>query len=255
MEHLDLWILFYETKDLELRNQLVEKYLGVVSYVIKNAINAYDLPPGVDREDLQSFGIVGLIQAVERFNPYQGVKFETYAIARVRGEILDNLRRLKLAPRPIIHSIHTRRTIEGQLAQRLLREPTKEEVEKVMGDDQSDFAWEEGGEICSLSSILIPEEGTHREGMTFLDILAQEEPDPILDMEKEELILFVMRLIRKLREREKLVIMLYYFERLPFRVIGEILGVTESRAWQIHNEVIQRLKIEAKREKIEYMGP
>ncbi len=250
MDLSDLWVLFYETRDLELRNQLIQRYLGVVSYIVRKIIKMVNLPSGLSREDLIGFGTIGLIQAVERFNPYQGVKFETYAIRRIKGEIVDNLRRLSFISRNTVKLIQEKVKTEERLEQRLMREITAYELEIEFNNNGNNKFLPQQSRMLSLFDVVYRD---REESLTLLDMISRDnEIDPLVKIEQEELTFQLMRWIRKLTTKERFIIGLYYFEKKPFRYIGEILGVTESRVAQIHSEAINKLR---NRVRIYFTGP
>ncbi len=243
MEIADLWILFYKTKDLKLRNQLIKCYLGVVSYVIRKMVKIVNLPAGLEEKDLWGFGMVGLIQAVERFNPYRGVKFETYALKRVKGEIVDNLRVLGFVSRSTAQLIQERIKIEDKLEQTFLRQVTIDEIEREFGGNGKGKFLPTESRMLSLFDLVYGGRGD----ITFLDIIPlDDETDPTVGIERQELIFHLMKCIRELPEKKRLLVGFYYFEKLTFKEIGDLLGVTESRVSQVHTEILLELRRKVK---------
>jgi RNA polymerase sigma factor for flagellar operon FliA len=200
----------------------------------------------VDEQDLVSYGLLGLIGAIERFDPEREIKFETYAIARIKGAIIDELRSLDWVPR----SVRTRaREIEraiAELERTLMRAPTDEEIAAKIGISQDEL---EGSltEISRSSMAALDELWTPQGGggdqIALIDTIEDTSgPDPEFSLEQTELKEALGEAIARLPEREKLVVTLYYYEELTLREIGEVLGVTESRVSQLHTKAVLRLK-------------
>ena len=204
------------------------------------------LPESVSLDDLVSTGVVGLISAIERFDMSRETKFETYAMTRIRGAIIDELRTLDWAPR----SVRARaRQIEGvnvKLESRLQRAPTDEEMATELGTTIPEFH-EHLLQIANSTIVALDElwSGTDAGGdqVSLLDTLPDRAaPDPQMLVDESELRERVSDAIAALPEREKLVIALYYYENLTLREIGEVLGVTESRVSQLHTKAVLRLR-------------
>jgi RNA polymerase sigma factor for flagellar operon FliA len=203
------------------------------------------LPAHVDEGDLVSYGLLGLIGAIERFDPDRDIKFETFAISRIRGAIIDELRALDWVPRSVrSRAREIERAISG-LEAKLGRAPTDEEIAGKVGITTEEL--EESLSDISRSSIAALDElwSTSGEGdqVSLLDTL--EDPESIRPadaLDETELREILGDAIARLPEREKLVITLYYYEELTLREIGEVLGVTESRISQLHTKAILRLK-------------
>jgi len=241
-DSLSLWQDYRRTGDRALRDRLILTYAPLVKFVAGRL--GATLPSHVDEQDLVSYGLLGLIGAIERFDPSREIKFETYAIARIKGAIIDELRSLDWVPR----SVRTRaRQIEraiAELERTLMRAPTDAEIaEKVgiTGEELEDSLTEiSRTSIAALDEIWSPAGGDQ---ISLIDTIEdQSGPNPEVSLEQTELKEALGEAISRLPEREKLVVTLYYYEELTLREIGEVLGVTESRVSQLHTKAVLRLK-------------
>ena len=237
-----LWQEYRKSKDPELRDRLILTYAPLVKFVAGRV--GASLPAHVDEQDLVSYGLLGLIGAIERFDPSREIKFETFAMARIRGAIIDELRSLDWVPR----SVRTRaRQIERAIAgleKELHRAPTDEEIAKKLGVTEEELD-DSLLEISRSSSARSTSSGRRPGGR--LDRPHRHDrgrvgPDPEMSLEQTEVKEALAEAISELPEREKLVVTLYYYEELTLREIGEVLGVTESRVSQLHTKAILRLK-------------
>jgi RNA polymerase sigma factor for flagellar operon FliA len=238
-----LWREYRRTGAKELRDRLIVMYSPLVKYVAGRLGSG--LPAHVDEGDLVSYGLLGLIGAIERYDPDRDIKFETYAIARIRGSIIDELRALDWVPRSVRSRAREIERAIAALEARLGRAPTDEEIASRVGITVEEL--EESLTDIARSSIAALDElwSVSGEGdqVSLLDTL--EDPDsvrPADALDETELREILGDAISRLPEREKLVITLYYYEELTLREIGEVLGVTESRISQLHTKAILRLK-------------
>jgi RNA polymerase sigma factor FliA len=238
-----LWQDYRRSRDQGLRDRLILTYAPLVKFVAGRV--GASLPAHVDEQDLVSYGLLGLIGAIERFDPDREIKFETFAMARIRGAIIDELRSLDWVPR----SVRTRaRQIERAIAvleRELMRAPTDEEIAKKLGITGEEL--EESLHEISRTSVAALDELWSPSGsgdqIALIDTIKDEtEPDPEMSLEQSEVREALAEAISSLPEREKLVVTLYYYEELTLREIGEVLGVTESRVSQLHTKAILRLK-------------
>jgi RNA polymerase sigma factor for flagellar operon FliA len=238
-----LWKEYRKTKDRAVRDRLILTYAPLVKFVAGRLGSG--LPAHVDEGDLVSYGLLGLIGAIERFDPDREIKFETYAIARIKGAIIDELRSLDWVPR----SVRTRaREIEraiAELERTLHRAPTDEEIAAKVGITNEELE-ESLSEISRSSMAALDELWTPSAGgdqIALIDTIEDTSgPDPEHSLEQTELKEALGEAIARLPEREKLVVTLYYYEELTLREIGEVLGVTESRVSQLHTKAVLRLK-------------
>jgi RNA polymerase sigma factor for flagellar operon FliA len=227
------------------RERLILHYAPLVKYVASRV--ATGLPASVDQADLVSYGMFGLIDALEKFDPGRGNKFETYAIPRIKGAIIDELRAMDWVPRSVrfkareiekaysdLESLHKRGPTEKEVAARL--GVTLRELHEVI--NQISFV-----QVLQLDEILSV--GSDRgEQVSLLDTLADRGTDPTMALEGEETRGLLAAAINSLSEREKIVVTLYYFEGLTLAEIGDILGVTESRVCQIHTKAVGQLRLQ-----------
>ena len=240
----ELWRTYKRTKDQALRDRLILNYAPIVKYVAGRLGSG--LPAHVDEGDLVSYGLLGLISAIERYEPDRDVKFETYAIARIKGSILDELRALDWVPRSVRSRARQIERAMAELEAKLARAPTDEEIAAKVGITVEEL---EGSLTdISRSSIAALDElwtisGSDGDQVALIDTIEDEHgPEPQTAFAQTELREIVADAITNLPEREKLVITLYYYEDLTLREIGEVLGVTESRVSQLHTKAILRLK-------------
>ncbi|HHV79708.1 MAG TPA: FliA/WhiG family RNA polymerase sigma factor [Firmicutes bacterium] len=236
------WSTYGNQKDPAARAQLIERYAPLVKYVAGRLSTG--LPSHVSMDDLYSEGLLGLIDAIEKFDPSRGVKFETYAVARIKGAILDGLRRMDWLP------VHTRQKIRqlekaySELQSKLNRFPSDAEVAAYLGMDMK--AFHELLQNASIACTISLEDSwfeSDRGGLDALDFTPDPSaPDPLswleLEAEKEDL----MAAIDSLPEREKLIIALYYYEGLTLREIAEVLQVSVPRVSQLHARAVLYLR-------------
>ncbi len=235
-----LWVEYYETKNQECRNALMEKYLGLVYYVVNRLFKS--IPPNVEREDLVHIGVIGLGEAVERFNPYFGIKFETYAIPRIKGAIIDELRKQDWIPRSLRSKTNRIRKIVDELEQTYRGEVPDEYIAETLGITEKEYHhWQAQANHTSMISLDKPNE--HYDERNLYDIVEDEQStNALTQLEEMEMKTLLVKIIKKLPEKARLAITLYYFEHLTFKEIGRILNVSESRISQIHSETINRIR-------------
>ena len=238
-----LWLEYRRTHDKALRDRLIINYAPLVKYVAGRL--GAGLPSHVEEADLVSYGLLGLMSAIDRYDPERDIKFETYAIARVRGSIIDELRTLDWVPRSVRSRARNIERAIRELEAKLARAPTDAEIAGRLGISTDEL--EESLIDISRSSIAALDElwSTAGEGdqVSLLEML--EDPEsikPAEALDETEVREALAEAISRLPEREKLVVTLYYYEELTLREIGEVLGVTESRVSQLHTKAILRLR-------------
>ncbi len=240
----ELWERFKETGSLPAREQLIVHYAPLVKYVASRV--ATGLPANVEQADLVSYGIFGLIDALEKFDRSREIKFETYAIPRIRGAIIDELRSLDWVPRSVRFKAREVEKAHTELEAKLKQAPSDAEVAEHLG-----VSLPELHEIVTQISFVtvtaleeVVSTGADRgESLSLLDTLADMAAiDPSSGIEGNETRMMLSAAINSLSEREKIVITLYYFEGLTLAEIGEVLGVTESRVCQIHTKAVGLLR-------------
>jgi len=229
--------------DKKTREELVRRHAGLVK-LIASRIGGH-LPDHVDREDLISAGILGLLKAIDRYDPARGVKFETYATPVIRGEIMELLREKDWAPRTIRRRARQVAEAVARLEARLGRPPTAQEIADELGVSMEEY--ERILKDTSQATLLSFEElfaGDDEDGngMRHLEPTSDPDDNPLAVLEREELRRIVADAVERLPEREKLVVALYYQENMTLKEIGEVLGVTESRVCQIHSQAMARLR-------------
>ena len=239
-----LWQRYKSAPDKHARDRLILTYAPLVKYVAGRL--GAGLPAHVDESDLVSYGLLGLIDAIERYDPARDVKFETYAISRIRGAIIDELRSMDWVPRSVRARAREIERAIAQLEATLMRAPTDEEIAKKLGvsEEELDGSLLEisRSSIAALDELWSSPTGSG-DAVALVDTLEdQHSVEPGSEMETTELKELISEAISALPEREKLVITLYYYEELTLREIGEVLGVTESRVSQLHTKAILRLK-------------
>lgn len=245
IEAVDLqarWQQFCSHRDPELRDALILQYAPLVKYVIGRM--AVSLPGLLSHEDLISYGTIGLIQAVDRFDPTQGVKFETYAIRRIRGSILDSIRSLHPLSRDANRRAREIEQAYDALIQKMERMPQDHEVATHLGVTLTQFHTmlvDVSATIVSLDTPL----GDVGEGdrAALVDQIADDgAPDLADQVERREMTRTLITALQNLSERDRLVISLYYYEELTLREISEVLGVSTSRVSQLHAAAIFKLR-------------
>jgi RNA polymerase sigma factor FliA len=238
-----VWLEYRRTKALGLRDRLIVAYAPLVKYVAGRLGSG--LPAHVEEADLVSYGLLGLIGAIERFDPERDIKFETFAMSRIRGAIIDELRALDWVPRSVRSRAREIERAIAELEAKLGRAPTDEEIAAKIGISGEEL--DESLTDISRSSIAALDElwsvSDAGDQVSLIDTI--EDPTgarPAEALDETETKELLADAISRLPEREKLVITLYYYEELTLREIGDVLGVTESRVSQLHTKAVLRLK-------------
>jgi RNA polymerase sigma factor for flagellar operon FliA len=244
IELKDLWRRYKGAGDEQARERLVVAYSPLVKYV--SGRMASGLPAHVEEADLISYGLVGLISAIQRFEPEREIKFETYAITRIKGAIIDELRSLDWVPRSVRSRAREIERANSKLEHTLQRAPTDDEmaVELKMSVDEFQEALLQisNSTVAALDELWTVSDASGDQ-VSLLDTLQDPgAPDPAAVMDATDLKDRMADAIARLPEREKLVVALYYYENLTLREIGEVLGVTESRVSQLHTKAVLRLR-------------
>jgi RNA polymerase sigma factor for flagellar operon FliA len=240
-----LWLEYRRSKDKGIRDRLILTYAPLVKYVAGRVGSG--LPAHVDEEDLVSYGLLGLMGAIDRFDPSRDIKFETFAIARIKGAIIDELRSLDWVPRSVRSRARDIERAMADLERTLHRAPTDEEIadklgitEEELDDSLTDIS---RSSIAALDELWTISGSSGGDQVALIDTIEDTSgPDPQGALAQTELREALGEAIARLPEREKLVVTLYYYEELTLREIGEVLGVTESRVSQLHTKAILRLK-------------
>lgn len=238
-----LWTRYKVEQDSSARDELILNYSPLVKYVAGRL--ASSLPQTVDTADLISYGIFGLIDAIEKFDPERAIKFETYAISRIKGAIIDELRAMDWVPRSVRSRAREIEAAYVALENTLRRVPSDQEVADYMNVTIKEF------QVLlaklSYTSVVSFEElwvgGERDEGQNAIGSIKDDTAeDPVAIFETGEIKEILAGAIDKLPERERTVVALYYYEGLTLKEIGQVLGVTESRVSQLHTKAVLRLR-------------
>ncbi len=236
-----IWEDYKQTAAPAARDRLIVHYSPLVKYVAGRV--ASGLPQSVDQADLVSYGIFGLIDAIDKFETSRGIKFETYAITRIRGAIIDELRSLDWVPRSVRNKARQVERAYASLEHRLLRTPSDEEVAAEMGISKDELQ-QTFTQISFVGLVALDEVMGRADGQsqTLGDTLADTGEGPVGAFEGVEIKQILAAAINRLGDREKMVLTLYYYEGLTLAEIGKVLGVTESRVCQIHTKAVLQLR-------------
>jgi len=240
----ELWSAFKSTGERRLRDQLILHYSPLVKYVAGRV--GVGLPPNIEQADLVSYGIFGLIDAIEKFDISRAIKFETYAISRIKGAIIDELRAIDWIPRSVRYKAREVEKAYAALEARLHRTPTEPEVAEELGIGLDElhtiFSQVSFVNVIALDELLNVG-GERGDKLSLVDTLEDTKAeDPVQAFETEETKYLLARAINTLPEREKIVVTLYYYEGLTLAEIGQVLGVTESRICQMHTKAVLQLR-------------
>jgi RNA polymerase sigma factor for flagellar operon FliA len=239
----DLWRKYRKTKDPAIRDHLIKKYAPLVKYVAGKV--AVGMPHNVEFDDLVGYGVFGLFDAIEKFDPDKHVKFKTYAVTRIRGSIFDELRSIDWVPRSVRQKTREiEETITGVEAQ-LGRSATDQEIADALhvsiGEFQDLMLKISGTSIMSINDVW--HGGEEADKVSIVEsIESPNSLNPEVIVEKDEIKKVIVQAIGDLPEKEKKVLVLYYYEDLTLKEIGEVLEVTESRVSQLHTKAILRLR-------------
>lgn len=236
------WRCLKESGDERAREGLILHYSPLVKFVAGRV--GVGLPRNVEQSDLVSYGMFGLIDAIDKFEPSRGIKFETYAVNRIKGAILDELRALDWVPRSVRARAREIQRSLSELEHQLHRSVTDEELADHMGIAVTTLQ-DQLGEISTLGFVALDElvEPGERGSAAIGDMVADPRAvDPGGSFEQQESRYVLIDAINRLAERERLVVTLYYYEGLTLAEIGAVLGVTESRICQIHTKAVLSLR-------------
>ncbi len=236
----EAWRRFTSTKDPKSRAAIIDNYAYLVKITAGRVVTS--LPPNLERDDLHTAGAMGLIKAVDQFDPGRQVKFETYAIALIRGAILESLREEDWVPRSVRERAKTLERTFFDLELQMGTPPTEAQVAEHMGvtiDDLARMMADTGrGSVLSLDDMILSGDGP----LHLSDVIPDTRGGPDSDVETLEKIRQLGVAIDRLPERERLVIALYYYEGLTFKEIGKVLTVSESRVYQLHTQAVLRMR-------------
>jgi RNA polymerase sigma factor for flagellar operon FliA len=239
-----VWATFKGSGSQGARDKLIVHYSPLVKYVASRV--ATGLPASVEQADLVSYGIFGLIDALDKFDPAREIKFETYAIPRIRGAIIDELRALDWVPRSVRFKAREVEKAYSELEARHKRAPTDSEIAGHLGvglSELHDIVTQISFVTVAALEEVVSTGSDRGESQSLLDTLADlGATDPASGLEGGETRAMLSLAINSLSEREKIVVTLYYFEGLTLAEIGDVLGVTESRVCQIHTKAVGQLR-------------
>ncbi len=240
----ELWYEYKRTGDRALRDQLIVRYSPLVKFVAGRV--ATGLPHSIEQADLVSYGMFGLIDAIEKFDPGRSIKFETYAITRIKGAVIDELRSIDWVPRSVRSKARAVEQAYASLEATLGRSPTDAEVAAELQISETELQ-QVFGQISYIGLVALDEvissgSGDRGDSATLGDTLADSSEGPVAAFEVEEMKQILAGAINRLGDREKIVLSLYYYEALTLAQIGEVLGVTESRVCQIHTKAVMQLR-------------
>ncbi len=246
-----LWFKYFKDKsNKKLRDQIIVQYIYLTKYVIGRI--KLNLPSNYAIEDIASFGIEGLIDAIEKYSPEKGAHFETYAIMRIKGAVFDKIRSQDWLPRSIRKRIKDIKTAAEQLKQQLGRNPTTSEIADATGIEK-DKIISILSEDTSVGS-LYDKKYSGDEGIELIDTIADSNSvSPLDKLEERDVKNELQAALKQLPERERMVMVLYYHENMTLKEIGESIDVSESRVCQIHAQAIMKLRNILNQSRSEYI--
>ncbi|MEW6583250.1 MAG: FliA/WhiG family RNA polymerase sigma factor [Actinomycetota bacterium] len=237
-----LWRRFRASGDPAARERLVLSYSPLVRYVVGRLMS--NLPSHIEQADLTSYGLMGLLSAIDRFEPDRGVRFESYAMTRIKGAIIDELRTLDWAPRSLRMRARQIEQAGLRLEHRLHRAPTEDELAEALGIPAAELR-DDLARIASSTILALDDAwglSTGGETTTLGETVREEGADPADIHASGEVRAALADAIARLPEKEKIVIALYYYDNLTLKEIGDVLGVTESRVSQLRAKAVLALR-------------
>ncbi|MDR3130972.1 MAG: RNA polymerase sigma factor WhiG [Treponema sp.] len=239
----ELWVEYRQNKDPKIREAFIKQYAPLVKYVAGKV--AVGMPHNVEFDDLVGFGVFGLIDAIDRFDPEKNVKFKTYAVPRIKGAIFDELRSIDWVPRSVRQKTKEVEETIGALEAQLGRSATDQEIAEALGMNENEFLKTmmriSATSILSLNDVWFS--GDENDKVSIGDSI--ESPvslNPDIIVEKNEIRQIIINSINELPDKEKKILVLYYYEDLTLKEIGQVMGITESRVSQLHTKAILRLR-------------
>lgn len=232
----DLWRLYQDFHDIQVRNELVMRYTGLVKSIVRRVASVSSNYS--DSEDLLNFGMIGLINAIEKFDDSKGAAFETFAVYRIRGEVIDYLRRNDWVPRGVRKRAWDIENTANRLVIELGRQPTDEELASKLGIEVTSLNKSMSDvEKCNILSF----EELIQDTVVIENEFADSKT-PEGSLQDKELLEMLANTIKAMPERERLVITLYYYEELTLKEISNVMNVSESRISQMHTKAIEKMK-------------
>lgn len=232
------------------KEQIIEKYIPLVKYLASRV--SIGKTKYIEYEDLVSYGIIGLMDAISKFDPTKGMKFSSYASIRIRGSMIDEIRKNRPISKGAMDKLARYNDSIEKLQNKLMREPSIDEIAKDLNMTISEVSEIENYinymSVVSLETIIYSEE----DDITFMGLVEDKTtPSPEESLEEKEKLDILAECIEKLKEKDRLVLNLYYFEGLTLREIGNVLEVSESRICQLHSRAIRNLR--AIMQKVKYI--
>lgn len=234
-----LWSEYFKDKtNKKTRDELIVQYIYLTRYVVGRVKVA--LPPTFSIEDISSYGVEGLIDAVEKYSPNKGARFETYALMRIRGNIIDKIRSQDFLPRSARKKIKDVKEAQEALRQQLGRTPTSDEIGQVLGLEKEKVE-QILAEDTTITSIY-DKKGSSEDSMEVIDTIQDKRLTPQEEMEEKDVKKELEFALKRLPERERMIMVLYYHENMTLKEIGEAIEISESRVCQLHAQAIMKLK-------------
>ncbi len=238
-----LWAAYTsKNKPYQLRDQLIRKYAFLVNWVVGRF--PYIETADFDKDDLIGYGTIGLIESIDRFDPKQKCSFETFALTRIRGEILDFLRSRDFLSRSRRQRVKKLNEAVAELEHKLGRAPTEDEIKNTLGISKEELQGIRQESAAMIFSLDVPEDGRSLEDSVALvdKVVAQgDSQEDLMDntLLKEKLV----QCLDRLPKRERLIMALYHYQKLTFKEIGAVLDISESRVSQLHMKSLQKLRV------------
>ena len=235
-----LWVRYIQHSDYQARQSLILHYAPLVNGIVNSL--SLPLPRSLEQDDLVSYGLVGLIDAVDRFDLSHQVKFETYAMQRIRGQIIDTLRSLDLLPRSTYRRSREIQAAVARLSQTLGGMPADSDIAEALGISLAEYRRWRMDADCTILSLDQPMKMQDGEDLSLYDAIVDDQAaSPSEAVDKQELQTQLIAAIQALPERDQIIISLYYNDGLTMKEIGQLLGVSESRVSQMHSKIILTL--------------
>lgn len=234
-----LWFEYFKDRtNKKVRDSLIVQYIYLTRYVVGRVKVA--LPPTFSIEDISSYGVEGLIDAIEKYSPDKGARFETYALMRIRGNIIDKIRSQDFLPRSVRKKIKDVKDAQEHLRQKFGRQPTSSEIGELLGleKEKVDQILAEDTSITSLYD----KKGSSEESLEIIDTIQDKRMTPHEEMEEKDVKKELEHALKRLPERERMIMVLYYHENMTLKEIGETIEISESRVCQLHAQAIMKLK-------------
>ncbi len=239
-ELVELWTRYFEDRNNKnLRDQLILQYIYLTRYVVGRVKVA--LPPTFSYEDISSYGVEGLIDAIERYTPKMGARFETYALVRIRGNIIDKVRSQDFLPRSVRKKIRDVKEAQDELKKQFGRTATNSEIAQYLGIEKEKVE-QLLADDTTITSIY-EKKGSTDGDIEIIDTIEDSQTlTPHEEIEEKDVKKELERALKRLPERERTIMVLYYHENMTLKEIGDAINISESRVSQLHAQAIMKLK-------------